>query len=185
MHSQGGCLGFFPLTVATTSSLIATWVMCPFSPIPSVSGSPTLRLAHLSSFWGGQILCGVCDCQLWSLRWSLLVTTCNVYIYACNPNHIKWPLVLIGKDFLLEEKQRTNGFQVYIYIIPKKRTRYNPCNNQSMRRSWIISWCGITSHIEKYACQNVGFGKRLYPKNPQGPSNGRVNEPVWIAGVYI
>ena len=25
-------------------------------------------------------------------------------------------LVLIGKDLLLEAKQRTNGFQVYIYI---------------------------------------------------------------------
>ena len=39
---------------------------------------------------------------------------CMVYIYIPGT---QMSLVLIGKDILLEAKQRTNGFQVYTFVI--------------------------------------------------------------------
>ena len=38
-------------------------------------------------------------------------------------------LVLIGKDLLLEAKQRTNGFQVYIYIYKYKYKNVCVCDS--------------------------------------------------------
>ena len=41
--------------------------------------------------------------------------THRIFIYIYTPR-TQMSLVLIGKDLFLEAKQRTNGFQVYIYI---------------------------------------------------------------------
>ena len=44
---------------------------------------------------------------------STYIMLINFFIYIPGT---QMSLVLIGKDLVLEAKQRTNGFQVYIYI---------------------------------------------------------------------
>ena len=94
--------------------------MCPFSPIPSVSGSPTLRLAHLSSFWGGRFCVGyvIVNCDLYvDLSLSLHAMYISMPVTQITSND---PLFWLEKTFYWRKNKGQMGSRcIYIYNTKK------------------------------------------------------------------